>query len=227
MFTRKVRSTSVSLGLIAMFAMVFAGCSDLAAPIDSGSTYELALQNQTLQEEDPAILDGLDIEGAYTQGLTDNEVNSKPTIGINRLITFVESLDEEFDFSNRKWLVKTQKIGPEGGVITFGTPDVGYSTMSFPEGAVDGKTHIKIIMKLRGKRDLFLFPEGTVFSEPVTLSFSLEGLSSRAIKRLMSLRLYYHNPVEGGWEYIESTCDGDFVTATLEHFSRYAVGSNE
>jgi hypothetical protein len=233
MLLRFLRPVSISFSLFAAFAIVFAGCSDLAAPVDVGSTAELAWQNQTLQDPEPIELADLDIEGAYLQGLHADA--AKPSGGFRRLINFVESLDEEFEYTNRKWLVKTQKIDSDGGVITFGTQDVGYSTMEFPEGAVDEKTHIKIIMKLRGKRDLFLFPEGVVFNEPVTLKFSLEGLSSRAIKRIMSLRLFYHNPDpdgdpdtdDGGWEYIDSSCDGVYVTATLEHFSRYAVGGDE
>ena len=218
MYLRKAHTTSVSLSMIAMFAIVFAGCSDLNAPVETHTVYDIALQNQTLQDETPDLLVGVDIDAAYAKPSGPSD---------SRVIEFVESLDEEFEYSNRKWLVKAQNIRPEGGVISFGTPDVGISTMTIPRGALEEKTLIKIIMKLRGKRDLFLFPEGTVFLEPVTLSFSLEGLSDRAIKRLMALRLYYHNPEEGGWEYITSSCDGLFVTATLNHFSRYAVGSNE
>jgi hypothetical protein len=218
----KHRSIVTKLAAMAIVAFVgVVGCSDMVAQPDNPSVEALAWQNQTLQDATPTELAGIDLEAAYA---------AKPSggRGLKKVINFVESLDEEFEFSNRKWLVKAQMVWPdESTTITFGTPDVGYSTMEIPEGAIEEKTLFKLIVKLRGKRDLFLFPHGITFAEPVTVRFSLEGLSSATIARLMGLRLYYHNPESGGWEYIESYCDGDYVVATLEHFSRYAVGSDE
>ena len=222
---RRLAAATIALGVIALGAV---SCSDspmqsrgeiaeLASPLA-----QLAAVGQTLQDVTPSELAGIDIDGAYEQALLKPSGSTK-----SLLIDFAETNEGEVDFSTRRWLLKSQEISAEdGGTIVFGTNKVGYSTIEFPAGALDEDEVITIVHKLRGKRDLFLFPEGTVFNTPVTVRFSLEGLNRRQLKRLLAMRLFYHIP-DSGWELVPSYSDGSFVIATLEHFSRYAVGSDE
>jgi hypothetical protein len=229
MSIRNLLAKFSALGIAAVVG--FSACSDLAAPVETTAISDIAWQDQVLQDETPAILADLDIEGAYSQALIE-DVSAKPTGGrgsggVNKIIKFLENIDEDFEYTGRRWLVKVAKVNPdEITTIVFGTDDVGYTTITVPAGAVDEKVHFKIIMKLRGNRDLFLFPH-LVFNKPVTVDYSLKGLNSATIERIAKLRLFYHNREAGGWELIPSTCDGDYVHATLAHFSRYGVGSDE
>jgi|SaaInl4_150m_RNA_FD_contig_41_438154_length_938_multi_3_in_0_out_0_1 hypothetical protein len=224
---------------LAIAALVgFSGCSsDLSAPVEVLSdTNSLAWQNQIIQEETPALLAGLDIEGAYEQGIIENAVYgqdgtyAKPSGAKKKALNFAETNEDEVEttFGRRgQWLVKAQVVSPdESTVIVFGSDKVGYSTIEFPEDAVEEDVVVTVVHKLKGKRDFFLFPEGIEFQEDVTVRFSLAGLNQRQKKKLMNLRLWHHIP-DQGWVLVPSYSDGSFVIATLEHFSRYAVGSDE
>ena len=205
-----------------------AGCSDMGTGSLEMSSTEMA--NQTFQDETPDLLAGIDIEGAYEQDLLVDGVAVKPTGAKTKAINFaVTNEDDGIEVTlRRKWLIKSALVSAdEPTIIPFGTDKVGYSSLEIPAGAVDEDVVFTIVHKLKGKRDLFFFPEGIDFNKPITLHFSLEGLNQRQLDYILSLQLFYHNPVGGGWQLIDSYSDGDFVHATLEHFSRYAVGSNE
>jgi hypothetical protein len=220
---------------LAIAALIgFSACSDMGTePLESSHAH-LAWQNQTAQDETPALLDGIDIDGAYEQELLVDGA-ARPTGGApKKLLAFAESNDDPLDKQTRRWIVKAEWISPTGGEIWFGNDKIGYSVLEFPAGAVDEDVLITLVHKIRGARDIFLFPEGIVFDEPVTLKFNLVGLKNRQKKRLLELQLFYHNPDpdgdprtdDGGWELVPSYSDGEWVIATLEHFSRYAVGSD-
>ena len=230
---RRFAATTIALGVIALGAV---SCSD--APTQSrGNVAEmtspmaqLASLGQTFQDDTPRELSGIDIDGAYAEAML-----ARPSGAKSNLISFAETNEDEVDFSTRRWLVKSQEISADdGGTIVFGNDNVGYSSLEIPAGALDEDELITVVHKLKGKRDLFLFPEGTEFSAPVTLRFSLEGLNKRKLRKLLNMRLYYHDPDpdgdpdtdDGGWQLIPSYSDGSYVIATLEHFSRYAVGSD-
>jgi hypothetical protein len=219
---------------LAIAALVgFSGCStDLSAPVDVSSDANLsAWQNQSTQDATPDILASIDIEGAYDQSIIYDGTNAKLTGALAKALRFAETNDDDDineTFGRRgKWLVKSGLvIADETTVIEFGTDKVGYSTITFPDGAVEEDVVVTIVHKLKGKRDIFFFPDMT-FGEDVTLQFSLEGLNNRQKKNLENLRLWFHDPDADGWVLIPSSSDGEWVTATLEHFSRYAVGSDE
>jgi len=230
---RRLAATAIALGVIALGAV---SCSD--SPMQSrGHVAELASPmaqlaaiGQTFQDDTPGELAGIDIDGAYAEAML-----ARPSGAKSNLISFAETNEDEVDFSTRRWLVKSQEISAkDGGTIVFGTKKVGYSTLEIPADALDEDEVITIVHKLKGKRDLFLFPHGTEFNASVTVRFSLEGLSNRQLRNLLNMRLYYHDPDpdgnpdtdDGGWQLIPSYSDGSYVVATLEHFLRYAVGSD-
>jgi hypothetical protein len=179
-----------------------------------------------MQDETPAQLAGIDIDGAYDEPLLSA---AKPSGAVkSAMIDFAESNDDvETDLSIKNWLLVAQTVGPEGGTIVFGTDKVGYSEIIIPAGALDEETTISLVHKLKGKRDLFLFPEGTTFNVPITVRFSLTSLSKKQKSKLLNMRMYYHDDNGGGWEQVPSYSDGEWVIATLEHFSRYAIGSDD
>mgnify|MGYP003573353448 CR=1 FL=1 len=212
---------------LAIAALVgFSACSDMGTDSLEMSSTEMA--GQTFQDETPDLLAGIDIEGAYEMGIYDGSA-AKPTGTKTKLLTFAETNEDEVDEvygRNGKWLIKSQLVSAEdGGIITFGTDKIGYSTLEVSAGAIPEDLVFTIVHKTRGKRDIFLFPEGVNFTADVTLRISLEGLNNRQKNRLENLRLWYHIP-DVGWELVPSSSDGVWVTATLEHFSRYAVGSD-
>jgi hypothetical protein len=224
----KIRNLITKLSPLAIAALVgFSGCSDSGTRPLEMSTAELAWQNQTVQDGTPDLLNGIDIEGAYTDGIfIDDAVPAKASGAVPvRILNYVDKLETEVTKSNRRWLLKSQFIGPDGGTITFGTDKVGYSTLTFPAGAVDEEVLITVVHKLKGKRDLFFFPDQD-FDAPVTLSFNLTSLNRTQIHYLLSLKLYHHVKGKGWVEVKRSFSDGGFVVARLMHFSRYAVGSD-
>lgn len=186
--------------------------------------------SQYMQDETPALLDGIDLEAAYDQPRID--VAARPTGGGGAIkkafINFAESNEDfELDLQIKNWLIVAQKVGPEGGDIVFGSDRMGYSRIHVPAGALDEEVTITLVHKLRGKRDIFLFPEGQTFNVPIEVRFSLASLNKRQADKLLDMRLYYHNPLGGGWELVPSYSTGTEVVATLDHFSRYAIGSDQ
>jgi len=232
---RNLRPLAATL-IAGIAALAVVSCSDMGTQSRSDVNAQLAWQEQSVQDATPALLDGIDIDGAYTDPLLDGNALAKPSGAKAKLLDFAESNDDSADITTRRWLLKAQEISAaEGGTIVFGTDRIGYSMLEIPAGALDHDTLIQIVHKLRGKRDVYLFPEGTVFNKAVTLRFSLDGLNQRQTNKLLNMRLYYHDPDpdgnpntdDGGWQLIPSYSDGHYVIATLEHFSRYAVGSDE
>jgi len=220
-----LRKFGLAAKLSALAAVGFLGlysCSSgPTAPDTAGRGY-----HQWMQDETPAQLQGIDIDAAYDQPLISA---AKPSGWVSdAMIDFAESNDEiEGSLQIRRWLLVAQTVGPEGGTIYFGNDDVGMSEIIIPAGALDEATTISLVHKVRGKRDLFLFPEGTTFNVPITVRFSLASLNQRQINKLLNMRMYYHNDQGGGWEQVPSYSDGEWVIATLEHFSRYAIGSDD
>jgi hypothetical protein len=227
-FSKLVRTAALSLTTLAFVAVSFVGCSDMVTQPDSPSIEMLAWQNQTLHDDTPDILAGIDIDGAWEQGIIDDGFSKPAGRRKLRALNYAVMVDDTVTMMvGKNWLIKKALVvAGEETVIEFGTDKVGYSNITFPAGAVEEDVLVTIVHKLKGKRDIFFFPD-MAFGEEVTLRFSLHELNERQIRKLTNLRLWYHNTALGGWEYVSSYSDGDWVIATLDHFSRYAVGSDE
>ena len=219
---RRFAATAIALGVIALGAV---SCSD--SPMQSrGHVAELASPmaqlaaiGQTFQDTPPAII----AEDMAIEPL------AKPRgRGRVEILSTVET-----ELITRSWLIKTVWI-PEGvgavgdDAIVFGTKKVGYSTLSLPDDALDEDQTIVIVQKLKGNRDIYLYPHGLEFEEDVTLSLSYKALKLKNDTEAEDLTLFYLNPESRGWDTLDSDVDTDaeLVITDLEHFSRYGIGSD-
>ena len=214
---RRFAATAIALGVIALGAV---SCSD--SPMQSrGHVAELASPmaqlasvGQTFQDTPPAII----AEDMAMEPL------ARPDRNGVRILSTVET-----EYITRTWLVKVVWI-PAGldADIVFGTTKVGYSTLSIPEDALDEDQTIVIVQKLKGNRDLYLYPHGLEFDEDVELSLSYKALKLRGDDEAEDLCLFYLDPESRGWQSLDSDVDKDakLVVTDLEHFSRYGIGSD-
>lgn len=228
---RIVRKAAQFALMAAIGLLAFQACSSSLMESEADESAAAALEIQSFQDQTPAILGDIDIKAAYSHPVAQKPAGSDFFAKVTtprKLLNFAESNDNELSFTGRRWTIVAKVISAEeGGVIEFGSDDIGYSTIEFPPGALEADQLITVVHKLKGKRDIFFFPEGLQFNEPVTVQFPLAGLNERQIDRLLRMRLWYHNDQLEAWELVSSSSDGAWVAATLEHFSRYAIGSDE
>jgi len=69
-------------------------------------------------------------------------------------------------------------------------------------------------------------PHGTTFNNPVAIRLSYKDADLTGINE-QDIKIWYFNEIEGVWELIASDVDTGKkrVTGYIEHFSRYAIGS--
>eukprot|EP00960_Hanusia_phi_P002122 61278-Hanusia_phi.AAC.1 len=124
-------------------------------------------------------------------------------------------------------LSKSETVnGSYGGDISLGE----WGQLSMPAGFYNGKLDLTIHVynQVPFSSDpstgptIVLEPTGAEFSQALTLSLSVSH-----IKDVISapVALYYLNPSDESWEYVESNLDLEkrTLTAYLHHFSIYAV----
>ena len=151
-------------------------------------------------------------------------------------------------------MVVSQLITPDGGLISVGNYQDGYSYLYFPPDALteyidkdiatlDGEAASASDLTLDGEKSSGIgiqiycywhteslvqadfYPEGLVFSQPVYIRFSYKNADLTGIDE-EKLGIYYYNPFTGSWELVSNQVNTaeDYVEGYLEHFSRYAIG---
>jgi len=114
----------------------------------------------------------------------------------------------------------------KGGVVTSGSDESGYTTLTVPPGAVSRSTIILMKVTRKGPVEVWFAPSGLEFNRPASLTFSYRGAVLDGVNE-ESLRVFFYN--NSGWEEVPgSTPDPatKTVRAPLGHFSRYAIGSS-
>ncbi len=120
-----------------------------------------------------------------------------------------------------------EHIGSErGGTITVGSDESGYASVTFPAGALAEDTEIGIRWNTSGVNMVELSPHGISFLKPVLLRVSYKTADLTGVTE-DEIRVFYDNDAEGIWELVGGLVDqqGMQVSAQLQHFSEYALGS--
>jgi hypothetical protein len=122
-----------------------------------------------------------------------------------------------------------------GGALNVGDESVGISGLDIPTQAtdeVDDGSHVSM-MKMKvtrfGQVTAELGPDGRKFKKPVWLKLSYKGADLTGIDE-SKLVILYMNEDLGVWEVVEGSIVDTVkkrVSAPLNHFSRYGVGSDE
>lgn len=111
----------------------------------------------------------------------------------------------------------TRIVGPAGGTL-----QVGPHRLLVPPGALTGDVAITGVTRPEAVRRIDLRPEGLVFDAPASLTMSYDGCG---LVGFLPLRIAYVSAELSILEYLMSVTDGSAreVTASLNHFSNYAV----
>ncbi len=109
-------------------------------------------------------------------------------------------------------------IGPNGGTIK-----VGKLKLEIPRGALNRTVFISMTMSADTTNSVQLQPEGLVFATPVTLTLDYGNCSG--LGTLLPKSIVYTDDLFHILQILQSVDDkaGKKVSASLRHFSRYAV----
>lgn len=222
------RAIAITTALAAIAAMVaVSGCSDSGRLPTEASLEEQLWQDQFFLTDAPELVLAEMAEDAEVDALARP---SGPRGRVLRILDAAEGLEDAEFMAGRNWLVRVATAYPDqDNEIVFGsvTRKLGLSSLFIPAGALSEATEIIIVMKVKGNRQIFLYPDGTQFAEgkEALLTISWEG--TRYEGDGSDLSVFYHVP-DWGWDTLPSTPDAEAhtVTASLEHFSRYAIGTD-
>lgn len=121
-------------------------------------------------------------------------------------------------------------IDDDGGTIVLGDSENGYSYLTFPEDAINEDDYpdgvrIVVYWQSDGLFQVDCYPEGIQFDEPVLIHLSYKSANLISVNE-NTLDLYYFNPMNNQYESIGGIVNTseDYVEATINHFSRYAIG---
>lgn len=114
----------------------------------------------------------------------------------------------------------TETIGPDGGMIT-----VGPHRLTIPAGALSQDVEITAIAPSDSVNSVRLFPEGLTFADSAPAQLTLSYANCSLLGRLLPKRIAYTTDLLDLLDLLPSFDDlwRQRVSASLEHFSRYAV----
>ena len=126
------------------------------------------------------------------------------------------SMPELLACEAQQYVVAEKTIGPNGGSLS-----IGRHKLEIPRGALASDVRIIGEQVSGGVNSVRLSPEGLRFAKPVRLILDYRNCASvKLLKRLAYtdelLRILEVPPSEDYPEY-------EYVTGTIDHFSRYAV----
>jgi|GEM_PF-1141798 len=112
----------------------------------------------------------------------------------------------------------------EGGVVTVGNNDLGYSKIVVDPNDLPEDMTISLQWASDGYCEGEFGPHGTQFNDPVKVVLSYKGADLSDIDE-DDLKISYYNEDTGIWEVMGGTVDTENkeVVVYLEHFSRYAI----
>ncbi len=112
----------------------------------------------------------------------------------------------------------------EGGVVTVGNNDLGYSKIVVDPNDLPGDMTISLQWASDGYCEGEFGPHGTKFNNPVKVVLSYKGADLSNIDE-DDLQISYYNEDTGTWEVMGGNIDTENkkVTVYLGHFSRYAI----
>ena len=122
-------------------------------------------------------------------------------------------------YSVNKW------IDQNGGTISIGDEDFGYSFLDFPANALSDSLNISFSWETSGLLQATFAPHGTQFDQPVNISLSYKNADLAGVNP-QDLRIYYYHEEIDTYELVESQVNlqNETVDGVIHHFSRYAVG---
>ena len=203
---RILRNTYRGIGIAGLAAafLAIAGCSE--TPLRSGTSFE--------QDGTPYQVDLLSRTDGSATGTA-----AKPKKDKNA--TFIAESDG--------WITGTQLVKRrQNNLLTVGNEEVGYSYFYVPRKAVSEDVWVTMSVSTEGAVAVEFEPEGLEFEKKTTLWLSYRGVTVPDDDE-NKLRLFYDNVDLGFWEWVPgSHADRStvHVEAKLDHFSRYAVGTN-
>ena len=112
----------------------------------------------------------------------------------------------------------TETIGPEGGTLA-----VGEHVLTVPPGALDSAVSITAVAPSDTVNHVHFQPEGLTFQQPASLTLSYANCN--LLGSLAPKRIAYTTETFELLEFLPSLDDllSQTVTASLHHFSEYAV----
>lgn len=116
----------------------------------------------------------------------------------------------------------------QGGKIEVGDNQHGKSRLNFKSGDVSQNVLVTFSWESTGLLEggAEFSPHGTVFNNPVQIRLSYKDADLTGINE-EDIKIWYFNEEDGVWELIagEVHSDDKFVQGYIEHFSRYAIGT--
>ncbi len=115
----------------------------------------------------------------------------------------------------------------QGGTVTLGNEEIGYSTLAVPAGAVDEAVTLTMALTTSGTVMAEFGPDGQQFNVPVDVSISFRGAELGGVNPA-DIQLYQVD-VPSPLLIVPSEVPGEdhVVEAQLMHFSQYSPGSEE
>lgn len=118
-------------------------------------------------------------------------------------------------------------LAETGGTVLLAGEFYQYRLM-VPAGAVAQDTELSITLPDDANILADLGPEGTQFATPVTFEITIDTANTNYALLEQSLDVFWYNPATGVWEGQGATFAKQestiIVTASLSHFSQYALG---
>ena len=115
-----------------------------------------------------------------------------------------------------------------GGLIRVGGRTHGKSVLDFKPGDVSQDVTVQFEWESTGflEGGAQFSPHGTTFNNPVKIRLSYKDADLGDVEE-EDLRIWYLNETEGVWELIGDNVHKDkkYVEGYINHFSRYALGS--
>lgn len=196
--TSTLRRILAGVGLlIVLAALVVSGCSNLSSPLGPETTQ---VQPRTISADAfvPLTLGPPRGKGVLTKPVSTTQ---RVSAALGGTVTLSGSLESRSTYS--------------------------YS-LSFPPGALNQDTDITIYLEDDATVAMDLGPHGAQFNSPVTFTVIVSGRDFILLKKAVDI--YWYNPVTNEYEGLGAliTRDGNEITAvaTLQHFSRYAMGGD-
>jgi len=157
--------------------------------------------------------------------LTAEDALAKPTRKLKRQLA---AAIQQWEGAASTVEVGSGEFGPEGGVLLVPHNKLGVARLIIPAGALDEPADIFLKFR-RGRRAVIeVGTHGLQFNVPVTLEIPTDHLRGRKLRKLLKLVIAYFNETTEEWELVNGSGydeEDQVVRASLDHFSRYGIGS--